>query len=39
MGSGMYFGRVHAILWDASKKEWVGAADPRGPGTAKAPEK
>lgn len=39
MGSGMYFGRVHAILWDSAKKEWVGAADPRGPGTAKAPEK
>lgn len=39
MPSNPYWGRVQAILWDASKKKWVGAADPRGTGAAKAPEK
>ena len=39
MMSNPYWGRVHAIQWDASKKEWVGAADPRGSGAARAPEK
>ena len=39
MMSNPYWGRVQAVALDASKKEWVGAADPRGPGAAKAPEK
>jgi gamma-glutamyltranspeptidase/glutathione hydrolase len=34
-----YWGRVQAIAWDASKKEWAGAADPRGPGAAKGASK
>lgn len=37
--SSPYWGRVQAVLWDAGKKEWIGAADPRGSGTAQAPEK
>jgi len=40
MPSNPYWGRVQAIAWDAAKKEWVGAADPRNPtGSAKAPTK
>lgn len=34
-----YWGRVQAVAWDGSKKEWVGAADPRGPGAAKGAAK
>ncbi|HTF55805.1 MAG TPA: gamma-glutamyltransferase [Planctomycetota bacterium] len=37
--SSPYWGRVQAVLWDATKKEWIGAADPRGSGAAAAPEK
>jgi len=37
--SSPYWGRVQAVLWDSSKKEWIGVADPRGSGAAKAPEK
>ena len=38
--SNPYWGRVQAVLWDGSKKEWVGAADPRNPaGGAHAPAK
>jgi gamma-glutamyltranspeptidase/glutathione hydrolase len=37
--SSPYWGRVQAVLWDAAKKEWIGAADPRGTGTARAPVK
>lgn len=31
------FGRIHALHWDAESREWVGIADPRWQGTARAP--
>ena len=37
--SNPYWGRVQAVQWDPSKKEWQGAADPRGSGVAKAAAK
>ncbi len=37
--SNPFWGRVQAVQWDASKKEWTGVADPRGSGGAKAPAK
>lgn len=37
--SSPYWGRVQAVGWDAAKKEWVGAADPRGTGASVAPTK
>jgi gamma-glutamyltranspeptidase/glutathione hydrolase len=39
MMSNPYWGRVQAVFWDPSKKEWIGVADPRGSGAARAPEK
>jgi len=40
MPSNPYWGRAQTVGWDAAKKEWVGAADPRNPsGAAKAPSK
>ena len=33
------FGRVHAVLFDAEKKKWIGAADPDWEGVAGAPKK
>jgi gamma-glutamyltranspeptidase/glutathione hydrolase len=37
--SSPYWGRVQAVLWDAGKKEWTGAADPRGTGSAQPANK
>jgi gamma-glutamyltranspeptidase/glutathione hydrolase len=38
--SNPYWGRVQAVLWDASTKEWTGVADPRNPASAaQAPTK
>jgi gamma-glutamyltranspeptidase/glutathione hydrolase len=37
--SNPYWGRVQAVQWDAAKKEWAGAADPRGTGVSVAPGK